>query len=209
MPEPRPMKRAAGQSVEEMAAQLEANSAGNRLNRSSYPEVSAEIKTKMLAAVIGTTTEMMQNVSEHGRLNLDDLEAVKDTAARYMSACQRAGVVPGISGFSAACGYSRQYVHRYIDQGRTDSARFMDALRTAWSAILEQMTLTRACSEPTGIFLLKNSGCGMSDKADLSVSSNIVSPESETRTVEDIKKWLEDGAVPARFEGDDRDSSGD
>lgn len=194
MAEPKPMERRANQSVSEMAAQLQETSARNKLNK-AYPEIAQEIKTKTLAAVIDSTNELMENVSRNGRINLDDLAAVKETAARYTEACKRANVIPGISGFSAACGFSRQYIHRYIDQGRTESARYMDALRTAWSAVLEQMTLTRMCSEPTGIFLMKNSGTGMTDRADLSVTHGIAEPQPNDRTIDDVRKWLEEGQV--------------
>ncbi|MBQ9040949.1 MAG: hypothetical protein IJ119_15905 [Clostridia bacterium] len=171
MAEPRPMKRRAGQSVEEMAEQLAESSAGNKLNKaSSYPEISAAVKAQVLASAIDTTEQMMQDVAEHGRVDLNDLQAVRSTASRYLAACKQASVVPGMSGLACALGISRQRLYRFIADDKGESARYLDALRTGWSAILEQMTLSRAVSEACGIFLLKNAGTDLSDKTDVSMS---------------------------------------
>ncbi len=163
-----PIRKRANQTVDEMAEQLVKSSSNNKLNRApSYPEISAEIKAQMLDGVIDQTNALMNHVAHNGRVKLDDLEAVKETAERYTEACKRAHVIPGMSGFAAALGYSRRYIYRYIDMGKTESARYMDALRTGWAAVLEQMTLSRMCSEPTGIFLMKNAGTGMTDRVDI------------------------------------------
>ena len=48
MPEKYPIRREAGQSVDDMAQQMRRSSAGNKLNRAlTYGEISAELKKEI------------------------------------------------------------------------------------------------------------------------------------------------------------------
>ncbi len=203
MAEPRPMKRAANQSISEMAAQLQETSAGNKLNK-SYPEISAAVKAQTLAAAIDTTEQMMQDVAEHGRVDLNDLAAVRSTASRYLAACKQASVVPGMSGLACALGISRQRLYRFIADDKGESARYLDALRTGWSAILEQVTLSRTVSEACGIFLLKNAGTDLSDRTDMNMNWTANAyKESEEMTDDQVKE------IMARYDIDGADWGGE
>ena len=203
MAEPRPMRRAANQSISEMAAQLQETSAGNKLNK-SYPEISAAVKAQTLAAAIDTTEQMMQDVAEHGRVDLNDLQAVRSTASRYLAACKQASVVPGMSGLACALGISRQRLYRFIADDKGESAKYLDALRTGWSAILEQVTLSRTVSEACGIFLLKNAGTDLSDRTDMNMNWTANAyKESEEMTDDQVKE------IMARYDIDGADWGGE
>ena len=203
MAEPRPLRRAANQSISEMTAQLQETSAGNKLNK-SYPEISAAVKAQTLAAAIDTTEQMMQDVAEHGRVDLNDLQAVRSTASRYLAACKQASVVPGMSGLACALGISRQRLYRFIADDKGESARYLDALRTGWSAILEQVTLSRTVSEACGIFLLKNAGTDLSDRTDMNMNWTANAyKESEEMTDDQVKE------IMARYDIDGADWGGE
>jgi len=166
-----PLRRESGQSVVDMTEQLRKNSAKNRLNRSnSYPVVAQAVKSETLANVIDQQMELQQHLKKHGRVNLDDLSAVEETVTRYLESCKAAGVVPGVSGLAAALGCSRQWLNRYASANKTASAKYLDSMRGLFSAVLEQAALTRTASEPVAIFLMKNNGCGMSDRMDMDMS---------------------------------------
>ena len=189
-----PIERKAGQTVEEMACQMEASKAGNRMYKAQYNEVAAELKAQQFDAIIGQQLELLAGVRKDGKIDLDNLAAVEATATRYIESCKRAGVVPTILGLSAALGYSRKTVWQYITQHpESRSAQYLDALRSAFAAVLAQLGLSRNCSEAVSIFLLKNSGQGLTDKTELDISAHQESPLGEKISTEELKrKYLED-----------------
>ena len=189
-----PIERKAGQTVEEMACQMEASKAGNRMYKAQYNEVAAELKAQQFDAIIGQQLELLAGVRKDGKIDLDNLAAVEATATRYIESCKRAGVVPTILGLSAALGYSRKTVWQYITQHpESRTAQYLDALRSAFAAVLAQLGLSRNCSEAVSIFLLKNSGQGLTDKTELDISAHQESPLGEKISTEELKrKYWED-----------------
>ena len=189
-----PIERKAGQTVEEMACQMEASKAGNRMYKAQYNEVAAELKAQQFDAIIGQQLELLAGVRKDGKIDLDNLGAVEATATRYIESCKRAGVVPTILGLSAALGYSRKTVWQYITQHpESRTAQYLDALRSAFAAVLAQLGLSRNCSEAVSIFLLKNSGQGLTDKTEVDISAHQESPLGEKISTEELKrKYLED-----------------
>ena len=185
-----PIERKAGQTVEEMTAQMQEAKQGNRL----YNQVSAELKNQQFAAALDQQIELLAGVRKDGKIDLDNLAAVEATATRYIESCKKAGVVPTILGLSAALGYSRKTVWQYITQHpESRTAQYLDALRSAFAAVLAQLGLSRNCSEAVSIFLLKNSGQGLTDKTELDISAHQESPLGEKISTEELKrKYLED-----------------
>ena len=185
-----PIERKAGQTVEEMTAQMQEAKQGNRL----YNQVSAELKNQQFADALNQQVELLAGVKKNGKIDLNDIAAVEATATRYIESCKRAGVVPTILGLSAALGYSRKTVWQYITQHpESRTAQYLDALRSAFAAVLAQLGLSRNCSEAVSIFLLKNSGQGLTDKTELDISAHQESPLGEKISTEELKrKYLED-----------------
>ena len=189
-----PIERKAGQSIEEMACQMEAAKQGNRLYRAQYNEVAAELKAQQFADALNQQMELLAGVKKNGKIDLNDITAVEATATRYLESCRRANVVPTILGLSAALGYSRKAVWEFITRHpESRSAQYLDALRSAFAAVLAQLGLSRNCSEAVSIFLLKNSGQGLTDKTEIDLAAHQESPLGEKANVEELKrKYLED-----------------
>ena len=191
MPEKYPIRREAGQSVDSMAQQMRRNSAGNKLNRApTYGEVSAELKKEILDSVIAQTQSNLAKLGKDSRVNrvdLNDLNAVRDAADNYLQACKQAAVIPSISGLSAALGYSRQWICR-IAEKQTEVGAYMSALFAAISSILEQMSLAKATDNATSIFLMKNGAVGMTDKLDVTAQTVVDPTQPEELSAEDIAR---------------------
>lgn len=185
-----PIERRAGQTVEEMACQMEASKAGNRM----YNQVSAELKAQQFDAIIGQQLELLAGVRKDGRVDLNNLEAVQATAERYLRSCQLSGIAPTMMALSAALGYCRKSLWQYINNNpETPSGRYLSILQTTFAAILAQLGLTRNTSEAVSIFLLKNSGQGLVDRAEVDISAKAESPLGEKADPEALRrKYLED-----------------
>lgn len=191
-----PIRKAAGQSVEEMTAQLAGSKEGNRLytpKAGTYKEVSDALKAEALDAAIDHQLELLAAAKRRGRVNLNDVDEVEATATAYMTSCKRAGVYPTMLGFAAACGYSRKAIYEYIARHNGKTVDYLDGLRSSWAAIVAHMGLTRQCSESVSIFLLKNCGQGMADRAEIDIAPKTENPLGEIKDPEELRrKYLED-----------------
>lgn len=207
-----PIKRAAGQTVEEMTAQLAGSREGNRLytpKQGTYKEISDQLKSEALDSIIDQQLDLLATAKKRGKVNLNDLDEVEATAAAYMTSCKQAGVYPTMLGFAAACGYSRKAIYEYISRHSGKSVDYLDGLRSSWAAIIAQMGLARQCSESVSIFLLKNCGQGMADRAEIDLAPKTENPLGERKDPEELRrKYLEDvyGAEADRIlEAQDRE----
>lgn len=195
-----PIERKAGQSIEEMTAQMQEAKQNNRM----YNQVSAELKAQQFDAIIGQQLELLAGVRKDGRVDLNNLEAVQATAERYLRSCQLSGIAPTMMALSAALGYCRKSLWQYISNNpETPSGRYLSILQTTFAAILAQLGLTRNTSEAVSIFLLKNSGQGLTDKTELDISAHQESPLGEKVDPEALRrKYLED-AYGVGYAGDE------
>lgn len=191
-----PIKKAAGQTVEEMTSQLAGSREGNRLytpKQGTYKEISDALKAEALDSIIDQQLELLATAKRRGRVNLNNVDEVEATATAYMTSCKQAGVYPTMLGFAAACGYSRKSIYEFISKNRGKSVDYLDGLRSSWAAIIAQMGLARQCSESVSIFLLKNSGQGMADKAEIDIAPKVENPLGERTDPEELRrKYLED-----------------
>lgn len=191
-----PIRKAAGQAVEEMTSQLAGSREGNRLytpKQGTYKEISDQLKSEALDSIIDQQLDLLATAKRRGRVNLNNVDEVEATATAYMTSCKQAGVYPTMLGFAAACGYSRKSIYEFISKNRGKSVDYLDGLRSSWAAIIAQMGLARQCSESVSIFLLKNSGQGMADKAEIDIAPKVENPLGERIDPEELRrKYLED-----------------
>lgn len=191
-----PIKKEAGQSVEEMTAQLAGSADGNRLyapKKGNYKEISDQLKSEALGAAIDQQLVLLATAKKRGRVDLNNIDEVEATATAYMTSCKQAGVYPTMLGFAAACGYSRKTIYEYISRNTGKSAQYLDNLRSSWAAIIAQMGLARQCSESVSIFLLKNSGQNMADRAEIDIAPKASSPLGEYVTERELyEKYMAD-----------------
>lgn len=182
-----PMRRKAGQSVATMTEQLLADKEQNRLYRPQYNEISAAQKAQALEAAIAHQQELLRRADDRGRVNLDDLDAVKRACNEYMESCRQAGVYPSMTALAPSLGYSRQGLYLFMSKHDTEVTKYLDALRSSMAAIVQQAGLSRMASEAMSIFILKNSA-GMSDKLDVNATAVPATAEDQRMTAEEIAK---------------------
>ena len=189
-----PMTTGAGRTAEEMAQELTVSQNGSKLYRNkNYKEVSDELKAEALGNAIDHQMELLDRVRARGKIDLDNINEVTAAAEEYMKACRMANCYPTLMGLCAAMGYSRMGVYNYLTRKpESETAQFIDALRSSWAAILAQMGLTRQASEAVSIFLLKNSGQGLSDKAEMDITARRDDYLGPELTAEQIAaKWAD------------------
>ena len=183
-----PLKREGGQTVQDMTQQLLADKeSGTRGRARLYNEVSQEQKAQALDVAIAQQQELLNRVEHRGRVNLNDLTAVKAAVSDYIQSCRNAGVYPSMTALAPSMGYSRQALYLYMSQHDTETTKYLDMVRSAMSAIVQQAGLTRVVDNAMAIFVLKNSA-GMSDKLDVNATAIPGTLDDGHMTAEEIAK---------------------
>lgn len=200
------LKRESNQRVSEMSEQLKQTHSGKM-----YPSADdAQSRAEYIGGLVQTSIDALslsyplfsdsaEGVSiRRGKVNLDSLEEVTATAYRFLTACVRTGTIPSFTMFCPMLGYSRIHVYEIMRKRKNAVTEFLSVLQTVFAGVLEQVTLARRCSEAGGIFILKNSGQGFVDRADLLVESKSgnVEPFENGDPEEIARKYLAGMAIP-------------
>lgn len=192
-----PIKRQAGQTVQEMSRQLvEAYKDSKLMSPVANKEVTEQMRQARIAASIEQKRTMLEQLRERGKVNLTNIEEVQFTLNNYLTSCEEVGIIPNFLGFCAAMGYTRRNVSyalegERITKGITQEVReYIEAARTAFAAVMAEASLNRAVSEPTAIFLLKNTGQGLTDRQEVTLQTS--DPFADNRSNEEIKEQYKD-----------------
>lgn len=198
-----PLKREANQGIEAMTEQLTQHKEKRSRKSRLYPEVSNELKIKALDAAIAQQQELLTKADKRGKIDLNDIEAVKKICNDYFESCRRSQVIPSMTALAPALGISRQRLYAYIRYNDTPSSHYLDTVRSAISAIVEQAGLTRSASEALAIFILKNS-VDMADKVDITAIAEPKEPDRfENMTADEIEKWFTETYGPFTDDSND------
>ena len=133
------------------------------------PSETAQIKFDTVNAIVNAQSKLLQRASN--KTDLNDLPAVKQVAMDCMKQCADLGVLPNFELLAAALGYCRRGLYSYIERhGDTETAAFIDQLRTAWAAMRQMAADRGAVSETMSIFVLLNSSLGFTNKHDVEIT---------------------------------------
>lgn len=191
-----PMKRGAGQTIKEMSDQLiEAYKDSKLLSPVANKEITEQMRQARITASIEQKRVMLTQLRERGRADLGNIDEVELTVNNYLSACEEAGVLPNFLGLCAALGYTRRGIQYAIDGKRSkvmsrQVSEYLEATRTAFAAVLAEASLNRAVSEPTAIFLLKNTGQGLTDRQEVILQT--ADPFDDSKSAAEIKEEYKD-----------------
>jgi len=130
------------------------------------PRITEELRTIAVCNAIDTDVEMLEKYP--GKTNLKDLNAVKNVYINYANSCKKSGRYPVFEGLASWLGYSRRGLYTFIENNPNDETTdFLDRIRTAWAGNRQQLAEIGKFSDASSIFILKNSGLGFVDKAEV------------------------------------------
>ena len=132
------------------------------------PRETALIKFRTVSEIVAAQAEIMKRAPT--KIPLNDLPAIQQAANDYMEHCAALGVIPSMLTFSAAIGHSRRNVYDFVERHRdSPTADFFDSLRSLWNGIRVSAVDRGAAAESLAIFLLKNSGQGLTDAREIEI----------------------------------------
>lgn len=143
------------------------------------------VRAEAISQIVASQTALMEKRSV--RINLNDLSDVRQAVKQYTDTCAECGVLPTMEGLAAILGHSRQNFYKYLrNHPDTETASFLDSLRTAWAAMRIAAADRGAASESISIFVLLNSNLDFTNEHKIAIepvrTPLAVSPE-EVETI--------------------------
>ncbi len=161
-----PIKRQAGQTVEQMAEQMA--SAPDRQHWKGQSQ-----SKQAISAIVSHGLDLMRGTPRH--VDMNDFEAVRTGTENYLAACAQASRMPSFAGLAAALGFSRRQLYRYAE--RDDQVgSYLQKFQTVSADALEQAGLFGAANYVMTIFLLKNSSQLYSDRNEVEIIPSRINP---------------------------------
>ena len=126
------------------------------------PETTSEVRKAAIRQALRAQRHLYIRRTE--RIDISDESAIEQAALSYVDACDGAGLVPNLEGFACACGFSRQWLYKYLrEHPESESARYIDGLRLGWASLRMSLAESKQLDPASVIFALKNSGMGFTD----------------------------------------------
>ena len=127
------------------------------------------------------------------RTDLNDVIAVKAVTEALMQKCAALGCLPNFELLACSLGLSRRRLYRFLEEhAESETALYLDTVRTGWSAARQMAMDAGACNVVSGIFVLKNSGLGFVDNTQLEITQPKSPLESSLEQTQTIKaKYLD------------------
>ena len=147
-----------------MMAENETKAPALTEQRKSYsPAETALVKCQTIQQIVDAQSHMLDRAPE--KTNLNDLAAVQRVASECMRKCADIGCLPNFEMLAAQLGYSRRGLYDFVERhGKTESAEYIDRLRTAWASMRQMAADRGAVSDTMSIFVLLNSSLGFTNQ---------------------------------------------
>lgn len=130
------------------------------------PAMTAQVRAQNIREIVLAKRAMLQKSPD--RINLQDINEVKDASDAYLQHCIEHSVLPSFQGLAAFFGVSRMWLYRFLDQHRESlSGKYLEKLRALFSDCRIVAADRGSCPESLTIFLLKNGNEGYADRVEL------------------------------------------
>ena len=135
-------------------------------NERYSPKQTQQIRKAAVQDVLLAQTDLLQKSST--RVDLRDTEEVRRVTQEFMRICCDVGILPTAEGLCARLGMTRQNFYRFIRENpENETATFLNQTRLLWASARAGLAERGLLDSPMAIFLLKNSGIGMSDRHEI------------------------------------------
>ncbi len=121
-----------------------------------YKEISDEHRAELVSADVRRKAQALER--HNSRVDLSDLDKVKERTQAYLAACAESGTIPNVLGLASyGLGCSRQWLNEFVrTHPHSPTAEYIETAKDAFADILINASLNRAADATMGIFVLKN-----------------------------------------------------
>ena len=129
--------------------------------------LSNDDKSEAISNILAMRMLLLDEVCKRGKVDLRKVEEVEAVTFAYLDNCRKAGIIPTFEGMAFSLGYTRRWLYSVIKEGNTETAEFLDKMRTLFADITQIASSKRLVDNAVSIFILKSmTGMGFSDKGE-------------------------------------------
>ena len=149
----------------------------NRKTSTIYKAESAQINDEAIAKTVMKGFAELANAERTQKIDLSDINLVKDISLEYIKACADSSSFPTLSGLARAMGVNRSTLYHWMRKKDTETGQWLMLCHDLYSDVLAELTLRNNCNPVVGIFLQK-AMYGLSETDNVVLISQIQSDES-------------------------------
>lgn len=132
------------------------------------PALTAQIRMQNVIDIVQAKREMMRKSPD--RVDLNNLEAVRNASDEYLQHCVEYAVLPSFQGLAAFFGISRMGLYKHLDRHKeSETGRYLEKLQALFTDCRITAADRGSAPESLTIFLLKNCAQGYSDKSEIAL----------------------------------------
>lgn len=163
----------------------------SEMHESSMLYLKDDEKSIAISNIVGSRIIMLDEIIKRGKVNLKDVSEVQDVTFVYMDNCRKVGILPTFEGLAFSLGYTRRRLYQIIKDGETETAEFLDRMRTLIADVTQVASSKRLVDNAVSIFILKSmTGMGFSDRGEAPEFTAL--DDSDRLTAEEVRTRYDD-----------------
>ena len=147
-----------------------------RATSKAYKAESLQITDEAISKTVMQGYAELVNADKAERIDLSNIDMVKEVSLNYIRACADAVVFPTMSGLARAMGCTRQNLYRWMKRSDTETGQWLMLCHDLYSDVLADLSLRNNCNPVVGIFLQK-ALYGMSETENIAIVNQIQSSD--------------------------------
>ena len=120
-----------------------------------YKAQSLEITDEAISNTVRKGLAELVNADITNKINLSDIDMVKEVSIAYTRACADASCFPTMSGLARAMGCSRQALYHWMRKKDSETGEWLTLCHNLYSDVLAELSLRNNCNPVVSIFLQK------------------------------------------------------
>lgn len=142
----------------EIMSQAEMIEAGRQKRSASkiYKAASMELTDEAISSIVGRGLSEIMDSDSVEKINLSDINIVKEVSKQYLKACKESATLPSMAGLARAMGCSRSILYRWMkSRHETETGQWLLMCHDLFSDVLAETALRNNSNPIVSIFLLK------------------------------------------------------
>ena len=156
-----------------------------------YKALSDKHRKTQISDIVTATRKRLEEYPETEKIELTrtTVSIISDRLSLYLQSCERVGVLPSYASFCHSLGYTVRGVDNFLVSHQTPISQYIEIVKEAFAAAIDEAALGNHINAIPGIFLLK-SLYGRRETAEFIVGppNNVLEPQ---RDMNDAGKYLE------------------
>ena len=155
-----------------------------------YKQESMEINDEAISQVVRRGLAEIENADKANKINLSNVEMVKEVSKQYLKACADSATFPTISGLARAMGVTRRALYYWMQKTDTETGQWLMVFHDLCSDVLAELALKNNVHPVVGIFIEK-AMFGLSETDNIVINARTAEDDYTEGTTNYKQKYLD------------------